>query len=390
MASETDPDKRRQAIIDYVNNTKDVTLQAAILKGLTDMIIGPEAEIVKMAAGNAFTREMRNTILSKMPKVVGMETLGEGATGAIQEITNMAAERALGELKGDLLTWDNVKRVINSAADEALGGLGISTGVETVRAVRAPKEPTALDTAATELTERTRRENVVAELEKMFSQKILQGFLDEYSAKDPATLTPDEKQSLQKLQDWEATKNSREAKTTGAEPPQLRSLENLTEGEVSEIQRGLYAELGRPANEQELRKAFDDYIVEQNAGNTTESGTDRTSVSGVSFGFEDARVPDTGTATTSTSGGLDGTSEATTVSGTTEKNEPITLEEQGDAAYDTLLQAQQLQVLQRLQLLGIQIHPSDLSCATGMVPSGQNMLLVAVSNLPINQWPKTT
>jgi len=31
-----------------------------------------------------------------------------------------------------------------------------------------------------------------------------------------------------------------------------------------------------------------------------------------------------------------------------------------------------------------------LSCATGTVPSGQNMLLAVVSNLPINQWPKTT
>lgn len=43
-----------------------------------------------------------------------------------------------------------------------------------------------------------------------------------------------------------------------------------------------------------------------------------------------------------------------------------------------------------LQLLGIQIHPSASSCATGTDPSGQNMLLVVVSNLPINQLLKTT
>jgi hypothetical protein len=58
--------------------------------------------------------------------------------------------------------------------------------------------------------------------------------------------------------------------------------------------------------------------------------------------------------------------------------------------HQPLLQAQQLQVLQRLQLLGIQIHPSALSCDTGTALSGQNMLLAADSNLPINQWPKTT
>ena len=33
---------------------------------------------------------------------------------------------------------------------------------------------------------------------------------------------------------------------------------------------------------------------------------------------------------------------------------------------------------------------SALSCATGMELSGQSMLLAAVSNLPINQWLKTT
>jgi hypothetical protein len=43
-----------------------------------------------------------------------------------------------------------------------------------------------------------------------------------------------------------------------------------------------------------------------------------------------------------------------------------------------------------LQQPGTQIHPSVLSCATGTVPSGQNMLLAVVSNLPINQWPETT
>jgi hypothetical protein len=60
------------------------------------------------------------------------------------------------------------------------------------------------------------------------------------------------------------------------------------------------------------------------------------------------------------------------------------------ATQQLLLQPQQLQAPHLLQLPGIQIHPSDLSCDTGTVRSGQNMLLAADSNLPINQWLKTT
>jgi len=146
VKNEPDPAKRRQALIDYVNKTQDVTLHAAVLNGMTDMIIGPEAEAVKLGAQNAFKEEIRKEVLKKLPKAVAGEAMGEGATGAIQEITNMVAERTLGELQGNVFSAENIKRVINSAADEALGGAGVSAGVQLVKAGIAKKELADTDT----------------------------------------------------------------------------------------------------------------------------------------------------------------------------------------------------------------------------------------------------
>lgn len=146
VKNEPDPDKRRQALIDYVNKTQDVTLHAAVLNGMTDMIIGPEAEAVKLGAQSAFKEEIRKEILKKLPKVVGSEAMGEGATGAIQEITNMVAERTLGEMQGKVFTAENAKRLINSAADEALGGAGVSAGVQLTKAAMAKKNLADVDT----------------------------------------------------------------------------------------------------------------------------------------------------------------------------------------------------------------------------------------------------
>ena len=146
VKDEPDPAKRSQALIDYINKTQDVTLQAAVLNGLTDMIIGPEAEAVKLGVQSAFRQEVRKEILKKLPKVVGGEALGEGATGGIQEITNMVAERSLGEMQGGVFTAENAKRIINSMADEALGGAGVSTGVQLTKAALAKKNLADTDT----------------------------------------------------------------------------------------------------------------------------------------------------------------------------------------------------------------------------------------------------
>jgi len=313
VQNEPDPEKRAAAIAQYVRDTKDVTLTAATVSGLFDAVIGPEADIAKRMLSGELRQQTRKEILKAIPKVAAKSGAQEFLTGGLQETVMINAERMLGEQTGDALTKENIIRVVDSALSEAIGGLGMSTTIEGARALGAKKN--------------------IAETNTREGQAI----------RDLDALADREEQSAGAAET--TTKKSRAAKTTKAAPPppQLRSLDNLTEEEVSVIQRQLYAELGRPANEQELRKAFDDYIVEQNAGNTTESGTDRTSVSGVGFGFEDTGVSDTGTTTTSTSGGLDGTSEATTVSGIPKRNESASLEEQEDAAYDSLLQAQQLQ-----------------------------------------------
>lgn len=95
--------------------------------------------------------------------------------------------------------------------------------------------------------------------------------------------------------------------------PVARTLENLTEQEVNAIQRRLFAELGRPAEESELLEAFNEYVAEQNASLGIESGA---SVAGISdTGAEQstgtAGISDTGTTATPDTGGL-GTSGVST------------------------------------------------------------------------------
>jgi hypothetical protein len=110
----------------------------------------------------------------------------------------------------------------------------------------------------------------------------------------------------------EKTRAATEA-TTSTPPPAARTIENLTEQEVNVIQRRLFAELGRPAEESELLEAFNEYVAEQNASLGIESGA---SVAGIpDTGAEQpagtAGISDTGAAATSDTGGL-GTSGVST------------------------------------------------------------------------------
>ena len=275
VQNEPDPEKRAAAIAQYVRDTKDVTLTAATVSGLFDAVLGPEADIAKRILSGELRQQTRKEILKAIPKVAAKSGAQEFLTGGLQETVMINAERMLGEQTGDALTKENIIRVVDSALSEAIGGFGMSTTIEGARALGAKKN--------------------IAE-----------------------TNTP-EGQAVRDL-DALAGREETAGTTTQTTPPAAtaRTLDSLTEQEVSGIQRQLYAELGRPANEQELMGAFNNYIEEQNTNAGIESEANVTGGSDVGFGFEDAGVSDTGTATTS-------------------------LEEQADAAYDALLQAQKLQ-----------------------------------------------
>ena len=221
VKDEPDPAKRSQALIDYINKTQDVTLQAAVLNGLTDMIIGPEAEAVKLGVQSAFRQEVRKEILKKLPKVVGGEALGEGATGGIQEITNMVAERSLGEMQGGVFTAENAKRIINSMADEALGGAGVSTGVQLTKAALAKKNLADTDTP---------------------EGRAMRG-LDDLANRESAGTTE------------EVPVPSTEGEIVpGA---------GVTQVEAKGILENLTTQLGRDPTDQEFEDAYDDYISQR-------------------------------------------------------------------------------------------------------------------------------
>ena len=263
VKDEPDPAKRSQALIDYINKTQDVTLQAAVLNGLTDMIIGPEAEAVKLGVQSAFRQEVRKEILKKLPKVVGGEALGEGATGGIQEITNMVAERSLGEMQGGVFTAENAKRIINSMADEALGGAGVSTGMQLTKAALAKKNLADTDTP---------------------EGRALRG-LDDLANRESAGTTE------------EVTVPSTEGEIVpGA---------GVTQVEAKGILENLTTQLGRDPTDQEFEDAYDDYISQRTgtgagtsvAGTTDTSGAQSDTGTGVPPSSEGTGlgVPDTST-----------------------------------------------------------------------------------------------
>jgi hypothetical protein len=253
VQNEPDPEKRAAAIAQYVRDTKDVTLTAATVSGLFDAVLGPEADIAKRMLSGELRQQTRKEILKAIPKVAGKSGAQEFLTGGLQETVMINAERMLGEQTGDAFTKENIFRVVDSAMAEAIGGFGMSTTIEGARALGAKKN--------------------IAE-----------------------TNTP-EGQAVRDL-DALAGREETAGTTTQTTPPAAtaRTLDSLTEQEVSGIQRQLYAELGRPANEQELMGAFNNYIEEQNTNAGIESEANVTGGSDVGFGFEDAGVSDTGTA----------------------------------------------------------------------------------------------
>ena len=286
IKDEPDPNKRIKQISDYVQKTADVTLTAAIVNGALDAVLGPEKDIAKALLAQTLKEMTRKEIVKQIPKAAAKSVAQEGITGALQEIVQINAERKLGEQTGDAFTKENIKRVVDSALAEAIGGATITTGFQAGRAAFAkpgvkPGTPEAEAMAG----------------------------LDALAAREEAAT---------------ATKAAAEGK------PVARTLEDLTEAEVDNIQRKLFAELGRPATYEELEGAFNDYLAEQNADRGIEPGAD---VAGVPSDrvAEAAGVPDTGLPPTPEAGGLADVGKPAESVAAGERVQPTTLEEATDA-----------------------------------------------------------
>jgi len=125
-------DQKLARVSQYLADTNDTTIAAAILSGSLDAVLGPAANAAKITAKNfaefATRKGAAKAAAKRLPKEVGEEFL----TGGAQEAVNVGAETRLGEEQNPL-SLKTVKRIINAAAKEAAGAPA-GTAVNVARA----------------------------------------------------------------------------------------------------------------------------------------------------------------------------------------------------------------------------------------------------------------
>lgn len=141
-AKETDPQKRADAIVKYVADSGDVTLVSALVSGSLDAVLGPERSLIKTPLAAILQQQTKKEVAKQVPKAILKNTAEEGLTGGLQETVQIAAERKLGEQTGDILTKQNIKRVVDSAAAEAAGGLSASSAIQSGKLAKAVYDDT--------------------------------------------------------------------------------------------------------------------------------------------------------------------------------------------------------------------------------------------------------
>jgi hypothetical protein len=134
----TDPQQRADQIRDYVLKTGDVTMAAALASGSLDAFLGPASSLLKKSMAETAKNLTKREVAKQIPKEAAKQGAEEFVAGGSQEAINIGAERALGEQTGDVLTKENFKRIIDSAAAESIAGVGVGAGVQTSKAIAAP------------------------------------------------------------------------------------------------------------------------------------------------------------------------------------------------------------------------------------------------------------
>jgi len=136
--------EQADAVIEYLQKTGDVNLVVGIASGILDVILGPVARVLKARSGDLIKEMTRKGAVKAAVKDIPKQVGEEFVTGGAQEALQIAGGVRLGE-EEEFLTKDNLKKIINSAAAEAAGGLGgagINVGVAAVASSKA-KDPVA-------------------------------------------------------------------------------------------------------------------------------------------------------------------------------------------------------------------------------------------------------
>jgi len=144
------PEKQAEAITKYVAETGDTNLMLGLVSGSYDLVLGPAAKFTKMGAKQLLEQMSKKGAAKAAVKELPKDILQEGVTGALQEATQIAGKKYLGE-EGKRITEQNIKDIINAATAEAAGapvGTAINVARDVYAAPSVPKEepePTAQD-----------------------------------------------------------------------------------------------------------------------------------------------------------------------------------------------------------------------------------------------------
>jgi len=231
-----DPKAKADAIVDYVAKTGDVTLASALASGGVDVMLGPAAALAKRPLLEFVKNQTRKEVIKEIPKAIAKQGAEELVAGGTQEAIQIAAERAIGEQTGDLITSENIKRIVNSATAEAVGGGFFGGAGKATQAAFTKKEAKETDTP---------------------EGRALRG-LDDLAAREEKAGT---------------TKEMTVPSTEGEVIPGA----DVTQVEAKGILENLTTQLGREPTDQEFEDAYDDYISQRTgtgAGTSVPSAED--------------------------------------------------------------------------------------------------------------------
>jgi hypothetical protein len=121
------PQEQADAVEKYLRETGNTTALISLASGLLDLA-GPVGTILRKQLSKEFGKEAvkyatkteaAKAALKRTPR----ELLEEGATGGAQEALQIGGEFYLEEQVGDVFSDENIDRLINAAAAEAVGGV---------------------------------------------------------------------------------------------------------------------------------------------------------------------------------------------------------------------------------------------------------------------------
>ena len=129
------PAQQGEAIARYVAETGDANLITGLVSGSFDLLLGPAAKTAKMVLGKSVGEIGKVAAMKKAAKELPKDIAEEAITGGLQEATQIATKKSLGE-EGKRVSMENVKDIINAAAAEAAGapvGTAVNVGMAGVK-----------------------------------------------------------------------------------------------------------------------------------------------------------------------------------------------------------------------------------------------------------------